>query len=69
MNISFFFGVQTLLTEEQEKVDFNIFLLEHQNIRYCILGGVIKDEFLDYFSDRLGIWAVWEYKSRDEKGI
>lgn len=25
----FFFGVQTLLTEEQEKVDFNIFLLEH----------------------------------------
>lgn len=25
----FFFDVQTLLTEEQEKVDFNIFLLEH----------------------------------------
>lgn len=29
----------------------------------------MKDEFPDYFSDRLGIWAVWEYKSRDEKGI
>lgn len=29
----------------------------------------MKGDFSDYFCDRLGIWAVWEYRSGDEKGI